>query len=118
MTACPNYNPNAPLPHIPLYIRTQLESDHPDPALAPIVEQYRLQLGPPYTCPTCRKAVRNKPMEDYKLKALVHTLAEAAGETSPRKPVHGPGTSNGRAKGKTVMAKNGPWDGFFPARPY
>lgn len=63
---------------------------------------------PVYTCPTCRKAVRNRPVEVFPLKAMVRVVAEAMGETSPQKP------AAGRREGKAPAGGNdGPWDGFF-----
>jgi hypothetical protein len=62
---------------------------------------------PEYTCPTCRKEVKNKPVEDFALKSVVRTLAGAMGEHSPTKKANGRGGGNGKAQG--------PWDGFFSA---
>ena len=67
-----------------------------------ILRQYR-QLQPAYTCPTCRQDVKNKPVEDFAFKSLVHMIATANGESSPKS-----------TKGKSVRRENaGPWDGFF-----
>jgi len=83
MTAHPGYNVNNP----PLYT-------------------YQQQiLRPEYTCPSCRKPVKTRPVEDFPLKALIRTLAAATGENSPQKP----------EKPRSGTAKpSGPWDGFFP----
>lgn len=65
---------------------------------------------PSYTCPTCREPVRTRPTEVFALKAVVRTLAAAAGEKSPQKK-----TSVAR-KGKTPATTAGPWDRFFPPK--
>ena len=73
------------------------------------------QQAPHYTCPTCRTTVKSSPVEVFALKALVRTIATAAGESSPKKPPaaaqHGGGMN--RAQG---VHTPGPWDGFFPRR--
>ncbi|KAF8160919.1 hypothetical protein B0H34DRAFT_795766 [Crassisporium funariophilum] len=69
-----------------------------------------LPLGPQYTCPTCREPVRTRPTEDFTLKALVRTIANATGENSPKKPVFA------KPNGKASITTLGPWDGFFPRR--
>ena len=84
MAAHPGYNVNLP-PYI--YHRHQI-------------------LHPQYTCPSCREPVKNRPVEDFTLKALVRTLAAAAGENSPQKKE--------LEQYRRGMAKPNPWDGFFP----
>jgi len=64
---------------------------------------------PEFSCPTCRAAVTTKPIESYSLKALIHTVATSAGETSPKKD---PVVAKRRGKGK-AKAVDGPFDGFF-----
>ncbi|KAF8170268.1 hypothetical protein K438DRAFT_1854319 [Mycena galopus ATCC 62051] len=64
---------------------------------------------PDYSCPTCRAPVGSKPLEDYSLKAVIHTVATTAGETSPKKD---PVVAKRRGKGK-AKAVDGPFDGFF-----
>ncbi|EGO25091.1 hypothetical protein SERLADRAFT_386462 [Serpula lacrymans var. lacrymans S7.9] len=68
-----------------------------------MLAQYQ-SLQPPYTCPKCRHGVYTRPVEDFKLKAIVQQMAEALGELSPRKEVC-------RSKGSR---NEGPFDGFFP----
>ncbi|KDR75320.1 hypothetical protein GALMADRAFT_249347 [Galerina marginata CBS 339.88] len=71
------------------------------------------QIMPPrpnYTCPTCREPVRSRPTEAFSMKAIVRTIATAAGESSPKKSA--PGTR----KGKASVPAPGPWDGFFPPK--
>ncbi|KAI0044643.1 hypothetical protein FA95DRAFT_1562025 [Auriscalpium vulgare] len=62
-------------------------------------------LRPQYTCPACRTTVRTCPVECFTLKTVVRVVADAVGESSPRKS----GPSRGRAK------QGGVWDGFFGA---
>jgi hypothetical protein len=59
--------------------------------------------------------VQNRPVEVFALKALVRTVAAAAGESSPAKPptVTNNRAGKSRAQGVPTM---GPWDGFFPRR--
>jgi hypothetical protein len=84
----PNYDANNPMRHIQAF-----------PHL------------PRYTCPTCRTTVQNRPVEVFALKAIVRTIAAAAGESSPAKA---PAVMNHRrAQGVQTI---GPWDGFFPRR--
>lgn len=68
------------------------------------VTQWKLGRGPQpvYTCPACRVEVKSKPAEDFKLKAIVRTVAGATGETSP--------TKKGPVRGGVG---DGPWDGYF-----
>lgn len=56
---------------------------------------------PEYTCPSCRKEVLNKPVEDFRLKGLIKEIAGMMGETNPRKDTSHRGTS--------------PFDHFFAA---
>jgi hypothetical protein len=79
------------------------------PHTAALIAQYN-PPQPQYTCPTCRETVRNKPVEDFALKALVRTIAAAGGESSPRKePIY----LRNWGKGKGPVRREGPWDGFF-----
>ncbi|KIJ67464.1 hypothetical protein HYDPIDRAFT_25919 [Hydnomerulius pinastri MD-312] len=63
------------------------------------------RLRPEYTCPSCRKEVVTKPIEDFGMKALVREISGLKGETSPRKEI-----SQNRG-----VSGSGPFDGFFPA---
>lgn len=57
---------------------------------------------PEYTCPSCRKEVLNKPVEDFRLKGLIKEIAGMKGETnSPTGASRHGGTS--------------PFDHFFAA---
>lgn len=56
---------------------------------------------PEYTCPSCRKEVLNKPVEDFRLKSLVKEIAGMMGETNSRIGTSHRGT--------------GPFDNFFAA---
>jgi hypothetical protein len=77
------------------------------PYLAAMVAQHGPQ--PEFSCPTCRSVLTTKPIEDYSLKSLIHTLATSAGETSPKKD---PVVLKRQGKGK-AKAADGPFDGFF-----
>jgi len=110
MVAHPNYNANAQnqsLNSLPRLIYDYLARNN-------VAQQDQLRLRamfphhgmptPQYTCPTCRKQVKNRPVEDFALKSLVRAIAGAAGEPSPKKLGGEPKTAIGRT-----------WDGFFPA---
>ncbi|KAJ4476095.1 hypothetical protein C8J55DRAFT_562137 [Lentinula edodes] len=67
---------------------------------------------PHYTCPLCRKQVRNPPVENFNLKKIMRAVASVQGETSPRKEEAG----SGRRKGKGPAQREDPWSGFFRIR--
>jgi hypothetical protein len=68
-----------------------------------LLVQY-LQLQPHYTCPTCRRDVKSKPVDDFALKSLIRMIATTNGESSP----------NGKKRGTIVRRDDaGPWAGFF-----
>ncbi|KAF8835552.1 hypothetical protein BDN67DRAFT_418487 [Paxillus ammoniavirescens] len=69
---------------------------------AMLTQFHRLQ--PEYTCPSCRKEAVHKPVEDFRLKALVREIAGSMGESSPRKELL-------RNRG---VPSSGPFDAFFP----
>ena len=85
MAAHPGYNAN-----LPLYAYHQHQLPRPQ-----------------YTCPSCREPVKNRPVEDFTLKALVRTLAAATGENSPQR-------KEPEKLRRGVARPSGPWDGFFP----
>ncbi|PPQ70525.1 hypothetical protein CVT26_013983 [Gymnopilus dilepis] len=90
----------ATLGHLNLFI-----AQNPQVALRPDLLNMISRSLPPqpkYTCPTCRELVRSRPTEAFALKAIVRTIATAAGETSPQKPA------------RSIGAASNPWDGFFP----
>lgn len=60
---------------------------------------------PCYTCPTCRDPVKTAPIEAFSLKHVVRTVAQAEGETSPKRAT---------SHGTNPRRNDGPWDGFFP----
>ncbi|KAH7875081.1 uncharacterized protein C8R40DRAFT_1170711 [Lentinula edodes] len=68
---------------------------------------------PHYTCPICRKQVRNPPVEDFNLKKIVRAVASVQGESSPRKGEAGSSRRKGKAKGKAPAQREDPWSGFF-----
>jgi len=79
------------------------------PHLTTMITQY-MPANPTFTCPTCREPVRSRPTEAFGLKALVRTIANATGESSPKKKLQA--SRKGKAPGNTP----GPWDGFFPPK--
>jgi len=112
MTDHPNYVLNPPLPqhlrHLAIQARSNPNNHNLRLQIDTQITQYRTAAfgqSPVYTCPTCRKEIKNKPVEDFALKSIVRTLAGAMGEQSPTKKANGRGSGNGRAEG--------PWDGFF-----
>jgi hypothetical protein len=60
---------------------------------------YRVSLymahhpGPQYTCPSCRKAVTRRPVEDFKVKALASWLGSVQGLNPPESRIP-PGTGD------------------------
>ncbi|KAJ3892454.1 hypothetical protein GG344DRAFT_45458 [Lentinula edodes] len=68
---------------------------------------------PHYTCPICRKQVRNPPVEDFNLKKIVRAVASVQGESSPRKGEAGSSRRKGKAKGQAPARREDPWSGFF-----
>ncbi|KAF9467352.1 hypothetical protein BDZ94DRAFT_1249139 [Collybia nuda] len=113
MTLHPHYNVNAPHPyahHFQAFVG-QNPYMHHAPHAAAMFAQYQ-QLVPQYTCPTCREVVKSRPVEDFALKALVRTVARAAGENSPERPQV---VTYGGVRGRLPAPRlNGPWDKFFP----
>jgi hypothetical protein len=97
----PHYDVNNPMRHLQAFPHA--------------LQAAAYQQAPQYTCPTCRATVQNRPVEVFALKALVRTVATAAGESSPAKP---PAVMNLRAGKSRVHGVQtiGPWDGFFPRR--
>ncbi|KAH7888429.1 hypothetical protein F5I97DRAFT_1924976 [Phlebopus sp. FC_14] len=61
------------------------------------------RMQPEYTCPSCRKEVVNRPVEDFRLKAVVKEIAEMMGNKNS--PKAGP-------RNKAVSSAN-PFDAFF-----
>ncbi|KAJ7668449.1 hypothetical protein DFH06DRAFT_1181719 [Mycena polygramma] len=101
MTANPGWRSNQPAYHL---LNPRLRAH---PYIAAMAAQQGPQ--PEFSCPTCRMVVTTKPIEDYSLKAFIHTVATSAGETSPKKD---PLVVKRRGKGK-AKAVDGPFDGFF-----
>lgn len=58
--------------------------------------------GPEYTCPSCRTAVTRRPVEDFKLKALVSWLSSVQG-VKPPKPIVPPGTGDAVFNGYSLL---------------
>ncbi|TFY50541.1 hypothetical protein EVG20_g11459 [Dentipellis fragilis] len=114
LTAHPHYNPNHPPPRVgPELLNALPQALHPY-----ILTVMQNNSHPPYTCPTCRVAVRNRPVEVFALKNLVHTVAEAKGERPPPSvavpaPVAGRATRGRAAPPPPPRRAENPWDGFF-----
>ncbi|KAF5385909.1 hypothetical protein D9615_002359 [Tricholomella constricta] len=112
MTAHPHYDVNDPVPNNLRQWQAMMHSPHvvQNPHTAAYITQMLRQTPQPdYTCPTCREAVKNRPVEDFTLKALVRTVATATGDASPRKP-----EKPGRVAKASISRESGPWDIFFP----
>ncbi|CAK5262431.1 unnamed protein product [Mycena citricolor] len=77
-----------------------------NPAIAGMVTWRYQTSQPQYTCPSCRKAMKSRPTEDYTLKALIHVLATSIGQLDPKE------MTQSRAKGCAVVSE-GPFDSFF-----
>ena len=69
---------------------------------------YRLSMhmtqhpGPRYTCPSCRKAVNRRPVEDFKVKGLVSWLGSVQGIKPPESRIP-PGTGNTVFNGYSLL---------------
>jgi hypothetical protein len=107
----PDYNVNQPISPALLATLRHLRTQQNNPQLWLRALQELLYTNPHspqpmYTCPACRETVRTKPIECYALKAVVRTVANASGQTSPKKPA---------PRGRGPPQRQSPWDGFFPA---
>ncbi|SJL13929.1 uncharacterized protein ARMOST_17380 [Armillaria ostoyae] len=67
--------------------------------------------GPVYSCPICRRAVENPPVEIYAMKSIVRVVAAAQGESSPSKAV----PRRNLSRRNPVQGEHS-WVDFFPAR--
>lgn len=107
MAANPHYDVNRPHPLVPR-LQAFLQNPHAlnNPQVATMLALH-LPPEPEYTCPSCREPVRVRPAEVFTLKALVRTVATAAGEVIPKETTL-------RGKAKATIPPTGPWDGFFP----
>lgn len=107
MAANPHYDVNQPHPLVPR-LQAFLQNPHAlnNPQVATMLALH-LPPEPEYTCPSCREPVRVRPAEVFTLKALVRTVATAAGEVIPKETTL-------RGKAKATIPPTGPWDGFFP----
>ncbi|KAF9039542.1 hypothetical protein BDZ89DRAFT_1110202 [Hymenopellis radicata] len=105
----PNYNPNLPIP-MPNFLRDTVYYGQIVPRqLINMVNQLDTG-GPSLTCPTCREAVKVRPVECFAIKSLVRTVGSAQGEESPKKPA----AAKGRGKHRAPVVKD-PWAVFFPS---
>ncbi|KAJ8518064.1 hypothetical protein ONZ45_g4842 [Pleurotus djamor] len=104
----PGYDVNRPTAPIPAHMLMM------HPQLHQILAMYdQANPQPEYTCPTCRVRVRTRPVEDFALKAIVRTVAQAEGENSPRKSA----PTAAKNKGKKRQVLTSPWDAYFPKAP-
>lgn len=61
------------------------------------------RMQPEHTCPSCRKPVVTKPVENFRLKALVRHISDLQGEPTPHEPLR-----------YHPVLGTGPFDVFFP----
>ncbi|KAF9047352.1 hypothetical protein BJ165DRAFT_1465434 [Panaeolus papilionaceus] len=61
-----------------------------------------LPAEPKYECPECRSPVTSPPIEAFAMKKLIRIVAASKGQGSPK------------PKSRHPVARNNPWDGFFP----
>ncbi|GLB37303.1 putative RING-type zinc-finger [Lyophyllum shimeji] len=112
MNTHPHYDLNDPAPYLRQF-QAMMHNRHilHNPHTAAYFAQFQQQTPQPqYTCPTCREPVKNRPVEDFTLKAIVRTVADATGEESPRKQ-----GNSGRGKATApVSRKDDLWAGYFP----
>jgi hypothetical protein len=106
MTIHPHYNPDLLTPD---HYRNQLRHPNLQPYQRVHVRQqlqtiYDSMEHPNYHCPTCRVSVKTPPTKAFALKAIVRTIAEAQGDSSPKRA--------NSARSKTRQSD--PWKGFFP----
>ncbi len=69
--------------------------------------------GPVYSCPECRATVKNPPVEVFRIKSVVWTVALAQGENSPWR---GSGSRNSQSRKGDLGRRVNPWDQFFPPK--
>lgn len=81
-----DYDPYADAPYISDAVIARLTEDIQD-----IFWSTDSPPHPIYTCPTCRKEVRNLPCETFKIKSMVQLYAEQSGEEDPEKGKKGKG---------------------------
>ncbi|PBK83584.1 hypothetical protein ARMGADRAFT_1037756 [Armillaria gallica] len=95
------YEPNQPV-ILPEYFQDTMQYNQIDlRQLAVLLEDVISALGePPFSCPTCHKRVKNRPVQLFCIKSLVHIVAPFLKETAPL-----------RAKAR----EKEPWDAFFPS---
>lgn len=106
-------HPQGPEINYPLMEILRQIGQNPHIATLPYVQTLltsQMPAHPVYTCPTCREPVTSRPIEPFAQKALVHTIAAAAGEVVPKTGQ----TTNKKGKGTGVI--QGPWDKFFPPK--
>lgn len=124
MTTFPDYEPPSlnQLPEEVQHLLPRLQKDRDNNELRLELEtaltqhriiQLQLQMegiggDPVYSCPKCRQTVQTRPVEVFRLKALVRAVEEAKGTSIPET------SAAGRREGKMRSAPQcSPWDGFF-----
>ena len=104
MTSHPEWTPDPPeLAHARLMLRRILDAQSRAKIESHIQHMELHVAQPPYSCPSCRTAVKKRPIEAFALKAIVRTIAAAEDEQGPQEAT---------IRGAT---RENPWEGFFPA---
>jgi hypothetical protein len=110
MTAYPNYNHNIHNQPFNTLVTDCIAHRNMNPHiqfhLQALLPHLQLEVpAPQFTCPTCRKQVKTRPVEDFALKSIVRAIAGAAGESSPKK-------QGGRQRSGAGRPQD-TWEGFF-----
>ncbi len=69
--------------------------------------------GPVYSCPECRATVKNLPVEVFRIKSVVRTVASAQGKIAHG---GGSGSRNSQSRKGDLGGRVNPWDQFFSPR--
>ncbi|KAI6000778.1 hypothetical protein EDD15DRAFT_1793764 [Pisolithus albus] len=106
MHSNPDYDPQHAMAHGQLHVLLKsipaILNPHVRQQLKALLSKLR-QMRPEYTCPSCRKTAVTKPVEDFRLKALVKHISDLQGEVNPPESSH-----------SHPVASTGPFDAFFP----
>ncbi|KAF9021867.1 hypothetical protein BDZ89DRAFT_1042522 [Hymenopellis radicata] len=109
-TVHPDYDAKSPIP-IPHPLQEAVDHGRIIPAqLTALLLQIDIR-GPVFTCPTCREAIRTRPIESFALRRLVQSVAGAQGEAEE---IAGNATSTERGQ-RHATVEGDPWSRFFPA---
>ncbi|KAI6121316.1 hypothetical protein F5141DRAFT_1089348 [Pisolithus sp. B1] len=106
MNSHPDYDPQHAMAHGQLHVLLKSIPAILNPNVRQQLKALLVKLRkmrPEYTCPSCRKTAVTKPVEDFRLKALVRHISDLQGEACPQEssPSH-------------PVASTGPFDVFFP----